>query len=278
MRKNISEIHHRRSHGGAAGFGTVTYRPRGKFGPRRQPAYQLVVIHRGDMAVSIDGREHRVEAGGGILLEPGREESFRFGERGETMHTWAQLAPDMVPKEMIFPAEALLKPRRCDAWLLEYMRTGWKIPADEESPASRQMLVSAVLAAIWAFCRAFPSQEAPPRPWPEPLVKVWRFMSERLGEPLSLDDLTKAGAVSKGHLVKLANEHWQTTPVERLWQERVEAGARLLRETGLGVAEIAYRTGFANPFHFSRRFRQRFGRHPRAWREFVWNSGGQTLG
>jgi len=42
--------------------------------------------------------------------------------------------------------------------------------------------------------------------------------------------------------------------MEKLWLIRLEEAARLLSQTGLGVAEVAYRTGFANPFHFSRRF------------------------
>jgi len=260
------------------GFGSVIYRPRGKFGPRRQEFYQLVVIHRGDLRVTVAGREHDVAAGAGILLEPGHEEFFRFSEGRETTQTWAQIVPELVPEEMAFPAEALGRPGRCDSWLLEYMRTGWKIPADAESPASRKMLTAAVLAALWGFCRAFTPARPATRPWPESLLKVWRHMNEHLAEPLTLDDLTKISAVSKGHLVKLANEHWQTTPIERLWQERLDAAARLLRETGLGIAEVAYRTGFASQFHFSRRFRQRFGRHPRAWRELVWTSGGQPLG
>lgn len=229
------------------------------------------------MRVTVDGREHHVEAGAGILLAPGHEESFRFSEQGETLHTWAQIVPELLPEEMAFPAEAAERPAPCDAWLLDYMRSGWKIPEDE-SPARQKMLAAAALTAIWGFCRAFSAGLAETRPWPEPLLKAWRLMNERLDQPLTLDDLTQAAAVSKGHLVKLANEYWQTTPMERLWQERADAGSRLLRDTGLGIAEIAYRTGFSNPFHFSRRFRQRFGRHPRAWREFVWSSGGQSLG
>jgi AraC family transcriptional regulator, transcriptional activator of pobA len=35
--------------------------------------------------------------------------------------------------------------------------------------------------------------------------------------------------------------------------------ARLLRFTHLGAQEVAFRVGFADPFHFSRAFKRRFG-------------------
>jgi len=272
IHQKISKIHHRHAHPNPAGFGTVTYRRGGKFGPRHQRHYQLVVVHRGGMAVTIDGREHIVRPGEGILLSAGHEETFRFSEQGETKHTWAFIAPELVPEGMAIPGEAVAKPGSCDAWLLETMLRGWKIPPGGDSPAERRMLAAAALAAIWGFCRIVAHSGATARPWPEPLIRTWRFIQQRLGEPVTLNDLTKASAVSKGHLIKLANHSWKTTPMEMLWRERLEAASRLLRETGLGISEIAYRTGFANPFHFSRRFRQHFGRHPRAWREFVWNS------
>jgi AraC-like DNA-binding protein len=50
---------------------------------------------------------------------------------------------------------------------------------------------------------------------------------------------------------------------------RLEHARQLLedrRQRRLGVAEIAWRCGFADPSHFARRFRQRFGHAPVAWR------------
>jgi hypothetical protein len=43
--------------------------------------------------------------------------------------------------------------------------------------------------------------------------------------------------------------------------------ARLLRETDRSIAEIATAVGFADQSYFDRRFRRRFGRTPRQFRE-----------
>ncbi len=252
------------------GFGKVTYRPRGRFGPLWQLHYQLVVIHQGGMQVTIDGMEHPVDAGRGILLEPGREVFFRFGMEEETTHTWCQLPSDTVPAPLAFSPAALNRAASCSPWLLKFMAQGWKIPADAKTPEGRKAMLGAVLCAMGQFCGGFTTPPSREKPCPESLVRARREMEKRLSDSLSPDDLARQAAVSKGHLIKLAKDHWGMTPMEYLWKLRLEEAARLLRETGWNIGEIAYHTGFANPFHFSRRFRQHFGKDPRGWRNDAW--------
>ena len=267
--KKISVVHHLHACG-TVGFGIVTYLPRGTFGPVRQRDFQLVVIHRGSVTVSVDGRKEVLRKGEGILLEAGYEEYFQFSAKEETTHSWCRFPADLASAPFLFSPGMFRRAAKCSPWLLEFMRKGWKIPADIERAEDRRMLLGMVLAAMWNFCRAVAGPADPGRPRPEPLLKAQRAMEARLAEPLSLKQVAALAGVSKGHLTKLAHKYWEQTPIEHLWQLRLEEAARLLRETGLGIAEIAYRTGFANPYHFSRRFRKRFGRHPRSWRNAIW--------
>jgi len=258
------------------GFGIVTYRPRGRLGPRRQNFCQLVVIHRGSMIVTVDGREHPVGPGEAILLEPGHEEYFRFSDTRATTHSWCQLSPGAAPSFFSFPPAMFGKVAPCGPWLLDFMQRGWKIPSDARTPEGHQAILCAVLCAMGQFCGAFSKPEAGKQPQPSALKKARQIMEQHLAESLPLNELARRAGASKGHLIKLAREHWGTTPIERFWQVRLEMAARLLRETGLSVSEIAYRTGFANPFHFSRRFRQRFGQNPRLWRKAAWGIRGEA--
>ncbi|MCX6970179.1 MAG: helix-turn-helix transcriptional regulator [Verrucomicrobia bacterium] len=72
------------------------------------------------------------------------------------------------------------------------------------------------------------------------------------------------------HLIRLFRQHLGTTPMQSVWKRRVEAGAQLLRETGLAISEVAYQCGFQSPFHFSRMLRKHFGHPPRAYRRKMW--------
>jgi AraC-like DNA-binding protein len=60
-----------------------------------------------------------------------------------------------------------------------------------------------------------------------------------------------------------------TTFSEELYACRLNRAQRLLsdkRFDGLGIAEIAWNCGFSEPSHFARRFRERFGSPPSAYR------------
>jgi len=61
---------------------------------------------------------------------------------------------------------------------------------------------------------------------------------------------------------------------QELYDCRLRRAQRLLRDKrfdGLGIAEIAWNCGFSEPSHFARRFRERFGATPSAYRQNIAN-------
>lgn len=69
--------------------------------------------------------------------------------------------------------------------------------------------------------------------------------------------------------VHYAFAKFQTTFVERLMEMRLARAREMLSDAhllGLPIAEVAARCGFADPSHFARRFRRRFGQSPLQFR------------
>ncbi|MCD9025398.1 AraC family ligand binding domain-containing protein [Cohnella silvisoli] len=62
--------------------------PGGRFGPRVQQDYQLVLLHTGQMTVYIDDVPHHVQPGHAVLLKLGHVEHFYFAKQQETWHRW----------------------------------------------------------------------------------------------------------------------------------------------------------------------------------------------
>ena len=54
--------------------------------------------------------------------------------------------------------------------------------------------------------------------------------------------------------------HWIT-------EQRMELACNLLRDTSMGVEEVARASGYRDPGYFSRCFKAQFGSSPRAWRK-----------
>ena len=53
---------------------------------------------------------------------------------------------------------------------------------------------------------------------------------------------------------------------EFMQNTRLKYAARILVETDMPIADIAYDVGFSDPYYFSRAFKNLFGKSPKQWR------------
>jgi AraC-like DNA-binding protein len=269
-RKKISDIHHRSHQGGEdAGFGIVTYRRGGTYGPRWQANYQLMILHRGSAKVLVDGAAYVVKTGWGMLLTPGHVEEFHFSRQVEARHSWCQIFPGDVPPGLAFPAFSRPRVAKCPPRALALLRQGLRSPF--QGAGDSRAAAALVLAILWMFVSSLdePSGE-PGDPNSTALARFHAALAGLGAGKVTLDHLARQAGVSRGHLIKIVRERLGQTPMELVWQERVRRAARLLRETGLSLEQVAAETGFANAYHFSRRFRRQFGQPPRVWRRGKW--------
>lgn len=106
------------------------------------------------------------------------------------------------------------------------------------------------------------------------LRRVTETLRERCHEP-DLDPAAVAAALGLSRrYVHLLFASAGTTFSQELYACRLQRAQRLLcdrRFDGLAIAEIAWNCGFSEPSHFTRRFRERFGSPPSAYRQHVAN-------
>ncbi len=98
------------------------------------------------------------------------------------------------------------------------------------------------------------------------LAHVVEFMGAHYAEPLSLDRLAREACVSRFHFGRLFKERVGVTPHSYLVKIRLDAAAALLRDTDLGVLEIALSCGYGSAAHFTAAFQKRFPQAPSLYR------------
>lgn len=268
--KNISRMNFLRPYG-AVVVGDVVYAPGGICGPRVQRDYQLVVVHTGELDLKLDGKPIHLGAGEAILLSPRHREYFAFSKTEETRHSWCAIRPGSIPRKLrrhlSGPSGPIPFVGRMNV-LLE-----WSAAISEVAEARLQdgFYLGVGLALLCDFALAA-QRDVRGHSGSEALARMENFIRSAYAEPLTLTDLARKAGVSSQHLLKLCRARAMATPTQQLYRKRVEIAAELLLGTGLSVGEISERCGFANAFHFSRKFRQTYGKSPLAWRKQLWTT------
>ena len=98
------------------------------------------------------------------------------------------------------------------------------------------------------------------------LLTVVGMMEDHLEEPMSQTSLAKEAALSTRQLERLFRKYLSTTPTRYYLNLRLARARHLLRQTSLSILSVALACGFVSASHFSKCYRETYGRTPRAER------------
>ncbi|GBD00241.1 HTH-type transcriptional activator RhaS [bacterium HR17] len=102
--------------------------------------------------------------------------------------------------------------------------------------------------------------------FPPSLCQALMLFHSRYDKPLCLTAVAHECGVTPAHLCRLFRRYLAMTPWQYLERLRLQIASQLLRETALGIADIAFLVGFQDLRHFQRLFRRAFGVSPSAFR------------
>lgn len=94
-------------------------------------------------------------------------------------------------------------------------------------------------------------------------------MEVNLEEPLPLPDIADAVGLSTRQLERLFKKHLGRTPSRYYRELRLHHARLMLMQGSASILSIALAAGFVSASHFSRRYREYFGRTPREERRVV---------
>jgi AraC family transcriptional regulator of arabinose operon len=100
----------------------------------------------------------------------------------------------------------------------------------------------------------------------ERIETVLQFIATHYHEPLRLETLAACAFLSPSRFSHLFKESIKQTPGQFLESYRLERAAEKLLQSSQPIEHISREVGFSNAFHFSTRFRRRFGQSPSAYR------------
>lgn len=245
--------------------------PERRGGPLREPTVSVTLLERGIARCTSAGWQGELAAGQIIIGHPGLARTLSWsGEiEASSLVVWAgalglagghrELTSPVLQSN---PASMLLRNHLSQLWTATNVVGG----------AAATMLTAAAGDLARAAVQASTSAETDPNGVrAEALAAgVAAYVHQHLADKsLSLEQIARAQGISLRQLHK----SWASQPMtlsQWILRQRLEASRRQLARADVPpptVASVARRWGFADPTHFSRRFREAYGMSPSQWHQ-----------
>ncbi|MEV7320437.1 AraC family transcriptional regulator [Streptomyces sp. NPDC093970] len=254
------------------GPAVADYPPASVFGPRDAGSYEFVWLLHGSARWTCGDQTVRLTPSALLLVRPGMRDTFRWDPGRPTRHGYAHFRlPPAVPGG---------RPPDDTGWPVVRDLTGRDDPmaalcryllalGSGRPPAWQRHAEETLRLLLLTFVHG-PGPGTGADTLPEPLVAMMAAVrahwSDGVARPLPLERLARAAGVSESTLCRICRRSLGVGPVEGLERLRLARAEPLLWLSNLSLRAIAVRCGFADAYHFSRRFRAVYGLPPSAFR------------
>ena len=99
------------------------------------------------------------------------------------------------------------------------------------------------------------------------LVDTVELMENNIEEPMKLDELARHVGISRRQLERIFQKHLNCVPTRYYLQLRLRRARELLLRTPKSIVDVAFSCGFVSAPHFSKCYRDFFGKPPREERQ-----------
>ncbi|HEY8456663.1 MAG TPA: AraC family transcriptional regulator [Actinopolymorphaceae bacterium] len=258
-------------------FGTEVahYPPAATYGPRTLDDFEFVWLLSGSVWWECGDTRLHLRPGTLLLARPGMRDKFHWDSERTSSHAYVHFhirdlgdlgEPSSWPLIRPLPTTDPISPVVPLTALCGYAL--WL--GSSRSPGALERTTDVVGWILDLFVRGPVPDVDLGEPLPPHLARmadhiqaVWR---DGITRPVTLTELAAAAGVSPGYLSRLFRKEFGISPVAALELVRLLRAATLLQRSNLSVAAIAAACGFADPFHFSRRFRMVYRVPPRTYR------------
>ena len=232
------------------------------------PYFGIEWVERGRGDLWLRGRHHDLEPGRVFCYGPGIPCRIRTDARQPLTKCFVDITGPEAPRLLI---EAGLKPRHC-LRILGTMELGELFEGMHRETTRHGPAATAIVAAYLRLLllkvkarrvpgRSFEGQAARLRQ--ETFLRCRQFLQDHFRRYATIEAAAHALELSPSYLCRLFREHGELSPYQFLLRLKMNHALDRLLLSGGRVKQACYESGFTDPAHFSRLFKQVHGLSPR---------------
>jgi len=245
------------------------------FGPRVLDSFEFVWVLAGSAEVALDDFRHVLRPGVLQLSRPGMTDYYTWrGRRPAHAFVHFQLVDrGRLPEPDGWP---LVRPIPSSGAITGLLADLVRLHADRHREEAD--IVTSLLLDRFVLGRADDSVSLfAGDPFVAALIRALKRTWARTMGPFSVADLADELSLSRSQTTRLTVRTFGVPPRELIELLRLFKAATMLRRTNSAVKAIATACGFADQFHFAKRFRHVYGTTPTLYRGGVGTSPDEPL-
>lgn len=232
-------------------WGTAAYKvPKKKIAPNK---YYFVITTRGSGTICYDDSSITIYQDQSLLLQPST--SFSYGSNSDIWEFWwfeFFIVPMPLPLGQLIPTKINTFQISLLEHCLRYAKEGhWNI-------AESLFMSQYEILALTEIRRTTPAHSLL-------LDSIEQYIAANF-QVLQVNDLCEFFQITNRSLYNLFHARHNCSPKQYMDMIRLENGKQLLLNSTLSIASVSEQLGYANQFHFSKRFQQHFGISPLKFR------------
>jgi AraC family transcriptional regulator of arabinose operon len=97
--------------------------------------------------------------------------------------------------------------------------------------------------------------------------QCYGYFERHYFEEIKVEEMARDFNLSRSQLYRLCKPNLKASPQELILQYRLEKADELVQRPGVSLTQIAFSCGFCDLSHFSKAYKKRYGKRPRAKRK-----------
>ncbi len=242
---------------------------------------QLVLIVKGEAVFQINEDSITVREGQGLFINSGCLHMVEEKDRSGCVYICLNVSPHFVLSQELYTT--FVYPY-IQATNLPYVQLEAKEPWGENilaailnihqllqrKPPFYEISITVQLTLIWQnlIMNGFqPEYDATEMQKSHRIKQMLQWIHTHYTEKIRLDDIAKAGQLSRSECCRYFNRILKTTPLSYVTEYRIQKSLVLLQQADSNVTEVAYRVGFNSTSYFIDKFRKSMRITPLAYKK-----------